>query len=455
MLKWNPTNGTFDYIRSIAWLDGRFVNVTGDTMTDKLTISMSSVTSIGLDIIGKIAVNGQQTIYNAGALNSNFAGSMFIGDGGGSLQNGAFYNMAIGNGALYSNTTGATNVAIGIEALYLNTTGEQNFALGFHSMYNNTYGQQNLGIGSFALVANTEGNYNLSIGNVSSYYNLTGIGNVAIGYDSGSFNKDWGTLTTNNYCVYIGYDSKGSANGNTNEIAIGFNVDGAGSNTATIGSPDVTDVYMATDGEATTRTIGIKTNTTSAHDLLITTGAAKTLLLNTIVYNDIYTAVAAAKIPAANYPDWSTFTTNLGSYTFKVDDYVDLSTMEILHGYKEGTDFEIHLHLATNGSDTNERKVKYRVYYSLGCPNTGTHQFSAEAYLDAELTIPANTLDKSAFYLSMGTISGTGMTVGCQIKTRIKRIAGTGTEPTNNPFLGMLGIHYQCDTIGSRLITSK
>ena len=96
------------------------------------------------------------------------------------------------------------------------------------------------------------------------------------------------------------------------------------------------------------RALQIKTDVITPTDLLITTGDQKTLVFGTPVYNDIFTSVAAAKVPAANYPDWSTFTANLGAYTFKVNDYVDLSTMEILHGYKEGTDLEMHLHLASS-----------------------------------------------------------------------------------------------------------
>ena len=173
------------------------------------------------------------------------------------------------------------------------------------------------------------------------------------------------------------------------------------------------------------------------------------------VYDDIYTAVAAAKVPAANYPDWSAFTANTGAYTFKVNDYADLATMEITHAYKEGSDIEAHIHLATNGTNTDIRKAKYVLYYTLGLPNSGLHQFSAEQTLTGELTIPANTPDKSAMYLYMGTISGTGLKMGTQLKFRVKRIAGTGTEPTGNPFIGMIGIHFEMDTLGSRGILTK
>lgn len=172
-------------------------------------------------------------------------------------------------------------------------------------------------------------------------------------------------------------------------------------------------------------------------------------------YNDLYTGVAGGKVPAANYPDWSAFTTNTGAFTFKVNDYIDLSTIELTHDYAEGTNLEVHLHLVNNGTDVDERKVKYIIYYTYGEPDSFNNQFSAEGNLPAELTLPANVVDKSVIYLSMGTIDGTNIKMGTQIKFRVKRIASTGTEPTGNPFLGMVGVHYQQNTLGSRTILGK
>ena len=45
--------------------------------------------------------------------------------------------------------------------------------------------------------------------------------------------------------------------------------------------------------------------------------------------------------------------------------------------------------------------------------------------------------------------------IGSIIKLRLKRIAGTGTEPAVNPFVEMVGIHYQKDTLGSRKLSDK
>lgn len=185
------------------------------------------------------------------------------------------------------------------------------------------------------------------------------------------------------------------------------------------------------------------------------TTTAEKIILSNSVYNDINSAVAAAKLPASNIPSWVPFTANTSAYTFAVNDYADLGTIEIPHEYKEGTDIEIHVHLANNGVDTTQRGVKYQVFYTYGIPNSGSHQFLEESSISAEITIAANTPDKSAMYLSLGAINGALLKVGTQLKMRLKRITATGTSPTNAPFVGQVGVHYQVDSLGSTTMASK
>ena len=45
--------------------------------------------------------------------------------------------------------------------------------------------------------------------------------------------------------------------------------------------------------------------------------------------------------------------------------------------------------------------------------------------------------------------------IGGHVFVRLRRIASTGAAPTNDPFCGMLQLHIQCDTLGSRNIASK
>jgi hypothetical protein len=165
------------------------------------------------------------------------------------------------------------------------------------------------------------------------------------------------------------------------------------------------------------------------------------------VWNDIFVPLAGAKVPPANFPTWAVFLANLNSYTFNVNDYADLATAEILHGYKEGTDIKLHVHLVTNGlNDATVRKAKYTVYYSWG---DNGEVMSAEGSKTAEVTIAAALADKTHLLLDLGSIAGVGYKINSILKLRIKRVAGTGTEPAADPFVEMVGVHYQADFIGS------
>lgn len=64
---------------------------------------------------------------------------------------------------------------------------------------------------------------------------------------------------------------------------------------------------------------------------------------NAAAYMDIYTAFAGAKVPTSGAPTWTAFTAHTSAYTFAINDYADLATIEIPHDYMEGTDLEIHL----------------------------------------------------------------------------------------------------------------
>lgn len=193
----------------------------------------------------------------------------------------------------------------------------------------------------------------------------------------------------------------------------------------------------------------INTSLVSASDLNLTCGANKTLELQNVVWNDINVSMITGKLPDANYPTWTANTTNLYSYTFAVGDYLDLSTAEILHNYKEGTDLGLHLHIITNGTEVGDTKAQYTIYYNLGDMNEA---MGGELTSTAELTIVGGTADRTHLLLDFPDVTGTGYKIGSLLKMRIKRIAKSagGADPAANPFIEQLGIHYQIDTIGSR-----
>jgi hypothetical protein len=170
---------------------GTDVNVTGSPITTSgnitLNIPDASTTARGLVNTIPQTFNGSKTF----SLNLNVAG-LTVGRGAsnGNQFNGIAGNTALGQQALFSITTGFPNTAVGVEALR-----------------NITTGVNNIGIGSEA-------------------------GKVDV--ISGAANA------TSNSSIYIGNNSKPNANGGSNEVVIGHNAAGSGSNTVTIGNSSTT-----------------------------------------------------------------------------------------------------------------------------------------------------------------------------------------------------------------------
>ncbi len=151
-----------------------------------------------------------------------------------------FYNTANGMHALRSNTTGYSNTANGMYALRYNTTGYRNTANGMYALRSNTTGYRNTANGYASLRSNTTGYDNTANGYQSLYYNTTGYYNTANGMYAGRFIADGTTANkTTNSSVYLGYNTKASADGVTNENVFGYDATGIGSNTVTLGNDSV------------------------------------------------------------------------------------------------------------------------------------------------------------------------------------------------------------------------
>lgn len=161
---------------------------------------------------------------------------------------------------------------------------------------------------------------------------------------------------------------------------------------------------------------------------------------------DIAFPISTARIPAANAPTWATFTTNTGKYTFATNDYVDLESNELVHGYDEGQDVDWHLHIFTNGLDGTDRTVKYEISYCVTNPDGA----ASEVTVSLQYTIAASTADKTHLIIAIADVTGTSFEYGADITARLKRVAtDSGTDPTSDPFVSMVGLHVPQDKIGS------
>jgi hypothetical protein len=154
-------------------------------------------------------------------------GSVLIGLGAGNINTGANNSFfGIDSGRL--NTTGANNSFFGVDAGRLNTTGANNTANGVSAIINNTLGNNNSAFGLHSLFNNT-----------------TGSNNVAVGIFSGRFIADGTTANSiTNTSVFIGASTRAQADNQTNQIVIGHDTTGNGSNTVTLGNTSIVDTIL-------------------------------------------------------------------------------------------------------------------------------------------------------------------------------------------------------------------
>jgi hypothetical protein len=148
-------------------------------------------------------------------------------------------NAAFGEEALDANTSGATNTAFGYRSLSTITTGNGCSAFGSSALFSNT-GADNNAFGSAVLFNNTSGSRNNAFGSAVLLSMTSGSDNSAFGHRAGRFIADGATANTiSNQSVFLGSLTKALADNQTNQIVIGHNAIGAGSNTVTIGNTSI------------------------------------------------------------------------------------------------------------------------------------------------------------------------------------------------------------------------
>jgi len=240
------------------WIGGGGQNSVGAIGT---TYKGSSNSAIGASALQSNTTGYQNSAIGLNALYANTTG---------------YQNSAIGASALYANTTGYYNSAMGESALYSNTTGYYNSAMGESALYSNTTGYNNSAIGMSTLYSNTTGYYNSAIGRSALYYNTTGTFNSAIGMNAGRYLLDGAAANaTGTNSLFLGYDTRANADGQTNQIVVGSSAIGKGSNTAVWGNTSILNHYF-TGNVNVTGNIGIGTTSPSAKLDIYGTSSAPT-----------------------------------------------------------------------------------------------------------------------------------------------------------------------------------
>ena len=249
--------GGFSYTRNLLNLSTEVpgvLSVTGDTLLGGLNRYLNFGTDTNESGYGIRDNSGTLEYKNSGggweemgSFSSDANYNTLVGTGTGGLNlEVSSYNTFLGYeaGSLGMSVEANANTAIGRRSFYSNTSGNNNTSIGHNSLYSNTTGNSNTANGSASLLSNTSGLRNTSVGYMSLYYNTTGSDNIALGNNAGSRIGSLNGNSNPNVSIYIGTETKALTNNGQNEIVIGYNATGNGSNTVTIGSSSILRTYL-------------------------------------------------------------------------------------------------------------------------------------------------------------------------------------------------------------------
>jgi len=178
---------------------------------------------IGVNVLKSNIIGDNNTAVGRNSMEFNLAsGNTAIGSYSQASASLGTFNTSVGTNTLFANASGSNNVAFGSSALRNLTSGSNNAAFGTSALFTTVSGSGNTAIGVAALI-NTSGNENVALGRSAGRYFSTGTSINAI--SSGS--------------IFIGFNSRANASGETNQIVIGNEALGLGSNTVVLGNDNI------------------------------------------------------------------------------------------------------------------------------------------------------------------------------------------------------------------------
>lgn len=160
--------------------------------------------------------------------NNDELNSSYFGDLAGSSVTSGDHNCGFGVGAGQRITSATFNTFIGWNAGNSEDTGTSSVYVGSHAG-KTIEGEDN----------------NTFVGQSSGLNITTGSNSVMIGQAAGRYRAGGGNLSAASNSVFIGQEASPSAESETNQIAIGYMVDGNGSNTATWGNNSILNHYFS------------------------------------------------------------------------------------------------------------------------------------------------------------------------------------------------------------------
>jgi hypothetical protein len=130
-------------------------------------------------------------------------------------------------------------------------------------------------------------------------------------------------------------------------------------------------------------------------------------------------------------------------------------SLELTHGYQEGTPLVLHVHWATNSTNAAGGDIVWSYEYSLANPTDGSAETYA-GFANVTETVPAGNRQYLTKSFDIATIANASGAVSSLFCFNLKRIGSDGadTYPVS-VFLKAVSLHLKLDTIGSNGQNSK
>jgi hypothetical protein len=445
--------------------------------------------------IGTYAMeNPTYSSYNMGvgitSLQNISSGTYNTGIGYGTLSQMSTgeYNTAIGHESSKQNSSGGFNTAVGAQSLFYNT-GSSNTAIGTTTLFRNTSGEFNTAVGNIALENNKTGSYNTAVGSRALQPKKIGDNNVSIGADAGYYSKLGSQIDTMNNSVLVGRGTRPLLNNQTNEIIIGYNAIGNGSNTATYGNNSITKHYFTSGrifAENLSTIASLDTvirydpltgeliaspdhftffdNTLSTGNNVLTSGTftagggtdyvqitaqnAVRLEGTASVWDDLLGPFNSGLSGGSAYP---VFVVDSNYYTFNIDTTgpticKQYFSIQMPHGWKQYSTIYPHVHYVyTAAQGVPTFIIKYRWTDNGQKPGR---------YTWLRLNTNTGTGEGALQMNSNATgISGAGHTISSLLDMQVYLLSTTGV--TKTIFGKSYDVHYEIDALGSNDVVSK
>lgn len=211
------------------------------------------------------STSSSQNIFQgvgAGSFHLSGSSKTFIGTGAGGL-NTTGAGVAIGPNAAKGNTIGTGFVAIGSSAGFNSVTGINWFALGGDAGFSNVSGNNWIALGTSAARFNriganfvaigeraaffdTTATSFIAVGPLAAFNHLSGNSFMAIGSEAAAYYTGAGFTSATDFSngIYIGHQARVGAAAASNEIVLGFQAAGLGSNQTVIGNANTTRTWL-------------------------------------------------------------------------------------------------------------------------------------------------------------------------------------------------------------------